>query len=66
MKIKIKERTVNYKLRDWIFTRQRYWGEPIPILHNENQRFSVKESDLPVVLPEVESYLPTDDGSSPC
>jgi len=59
------ERTVNYKLRDWIFTRQRYWGEPIPILHNGNQRFSVKESDLPVVLPEVESYLPTDDGSSP-
>ena len=58
-------KTINYKLRDWIFTRQRYWGEPIPILHNGNERISVNESDLPVVLPEVGSYLPTDDGSSP-
>tara|TARA_B100000676_G_C18089061_1_gene857794 strand:- start:16 stop:2706 length:2691 start_codon:yes stop_codon:yes gene_type:complete len=58
-------KTINYKLRDWIFTRQRYWGEPIPILHKGNQRVSVKESDLPVILPEVESYLPTDDGLSP-
>jgi len=59
------KKTVNYKLRDWIFTRQRYWGEPIPILHNNKKRFAVKEQDLPVKLPEVKSYLPTDDGSSP-
>ncbi len=58
-------KTINYKLRDWIFTRQRYWGEPIPILHDKNKRISVNEKDLPVILPEVESYLPTDDGSSP-
>ena len=57
--------TVNYKLRDWIFTRQRYWGEPIPILHDSKKRIAVKEEDLPVKLPEVKSYLPTDDGSSP-
>jgi len=57
--------TVNYKLRDWIFTRQRYWGEPIPILHDSKKRIAVKEKDLPVKLPEVKSYLPTDDGLSP-
>ena len=57
--------TVNYKLRDWIFTRQRYWGEPIPILHESKKRIAVKEKDLPVKLPEVKSYLPTDDGLSP-
>ncbi len=57
--------TVNYKLRDWIFTRQRYWGEPIPILHDSKKRIAVKEEDLPVKLPEVKSYLPTDDGLSP-
>ena len=59
------KKTINYKLRDWIFTRQRYWGEPIPILHNNKKRFAVKDQDLPVKLPEVKSYLPTDDGSSP-
>jgi len=57
--------TINYKLRDWIFTRQRYWGEPIPILHDSKKRIAVKEEDLPVKLPEVKSYLPTDDGLSP-
>ncbi len=59
------KRTINYKLRDWIFTRQRYWGEPIPILHDGNRRKSVCEKQLPVKLPQVESYLPTSDGSSP-
>ena len=52
-------------MRDWIFTRQRYWGEPIPILHHKNKSISVDERDLPVLLPEVESYLPTKSGKSP-
>lgn len=57
---------VNYKLRDWIFTRQRYWGEPIPVIHCESCGVvPVPEEDLPVVLPEVESYTPTEDGDSP-
>ena len=59
------KKTVNYKLRDWIFTRQRYWGEPIPILHSEDGSESVDEKDLPLELPEVDSYLPTADGMSP-
>jgi len=58
-------KTINYKLRDWIFTRQRYWGEPIPILHSDNNSIALNERDLPVELPEVKSYLPTDDGLSP-
>jgi len=58
--------SINYKLRDWVFTRQRYWGEPIPILHTEDGKVvSVPEEDLPVVLPDVESYMGTSDGSSP-
>jgi leucyl-tRNA synthetase len=57
---------VNYKLRDWVFTRQRYWGEPIPIIHTEDGRVvGVPEDQLPVVLPEVESYTGTRDGLSP-
>ncbi len=59
------KKTINYKLRDWIFTRQRYWGEPIPILHSETGMKAVDEKDLPLELPEVDSYLPTDDGMSP-
>ena len=59
------KKTINYKLRDWIFTRQRYWGEPIPILHSGDERIALKENDLPLKLPPVNSYLPTDDGSSP-
>ena len=57
--------TVNYKLRDWLFSRQRYWGEPFPIIHTENGIKTVSKSDLPVRLPEVENYKPSDDGKSP-
>jgi leucyl-tRNA synthetase len=57
---------VNYKLRDWIFTRQRYWGEPIPLIHTEKDGVvSVPEDQLPVILPEVPDYKPTQDGESP-
>lgn len=63
---KIGNRKVNYKLRDWVFSRQRYWGEPIPIVHCEKCGYvPIDESELPLVLPEVESYMPTDNGESP-
>lgn len=60
------KKTVNYKLRDWVFSRQRYWGEPIPLIHCEKCGVvPVPEEDLPVILPKVESYKPTDTGESP-
>ena len=63
---KIGNRKVNYKLRDWVFSRQRYWGEPIPIVHCDKCGYvPLDESELPLLLPEVESYMPTDNGESP-
>ncbi|MCQ2441491.1 MAG: leucine--tRNA ligase, partial [Clostridia bacterium] len=59
-------RKTNYKLRDWVFSRQRYWGEPIPMVYCEKCGYvPIDESELPLMLPNVESYEPTDNGESP-
>jgi leucyl-tRNA synthetase len=63
---KIGKKKVNYRLQDWIFSRQRFWGEPIPLVHCDKCGWvPVKEEDLPVTLPDVANYEPTDDGESP-
>ncbi|MGD0784998.1 MAG: leucine--tRNA ligase [Sedimentisphaerales bacterium] len=60
------KKAVNYKLRDWLFSRQRYWGEPFPLLHCEDGSIiALDEKDLPLVLPQVESFKPTGDGQPP-
>lgn len=60
------KKTVNYKIRDWVFSRQRYWGEPIPIIHcPKDGAVAVPEAELPVLLPEVKSYEPSGTGESP-
>ncbi len=62
----IGHKKVNFKLRDWVFSRQRYWGEPIPIVHCDDCGYvPIPESELPLKLPMVESYEPTDTGESP-
>jgi leucyl-tRNA synthetase len=63
---KIGQRKINYKMRDWIFSRQRFWGEPIPMVYCEKCGWvPLKEEDLPLLLPDVAEYEPTDDGESP-
>ena len=62
----IGDKKVNYKLREWIFARQRYWGEPIPIVFTEGDEIHVlADEDLPLVLPELEDYAPSKTGASP-
>ena len=62
---KIGTKKVNYKLREWIFARQRYWGEPIPIVYVDDEIKALDDSDLPLVLPELEDYAPSKTGASP-
>ena len=63
---KLGKKEVRYKLRDWIFSRQRYWGEPFPVVHDKDGNVvAVDEKDLPIVLPEVSEYKPTKDGDPP-
>ena len=59
------KKNVNYKLREWIFARQRYWGEPIPIVYLDDEMRALADDDLPLVLPELEDYAPSKTGASP-
>ena len=62
---KLGKKKVNYKLREWIFARQRYWGEPIPIVYLDDEMKALADSDLPLELPELEDYAPSKTGASP-
>lgn len=62
---KLGERKIQYKLRDWLFSRQRYWGEPFPVIHTDAGPTLLDDSQLPVKLPEIERYQPTEDGEPP-
>ncbi|MHA1540881.1 MAG: leucine--tRNA ligase [Alphaproteobacteria bacterium] len=63
---KLGQKTINYKMRDWLFSRQRYWGEPVPMVHCEKCDWQpIPESELPLKLPEIEDYLPTENGDAP-
>ena len=62
---KIGEKKVNYKLREWIFARQRYWGEPLPVVHADGDMIVLDDKDLPLILPELEDYSPSKTGASP-
>ena len=62
---RIGKRHVNYKLREWIFARQRYWGEPIPIVHVDDSMMVLDDKDLPLILPSLEDYSPSKTGASP-
>jgi leucyl-tRNA synthetase len=59
------KKTINYKLRDWLFSRQRYWGEPFPIVWNGTEHRAIDESELPLTLPEMDDFKPTEDGKPP-
>ena len=63
---KLGKKSINYKLRDWLFSRQRYWGEPFPVIHfNESESRGLNDDELPLLLPDVESYKPSGTGESP-
>jgi len=64
-KIEKGEKAVEYKLRDWLFSRQRYWGEPFPIIHVDGEHKAIPEDELPLLLPDVKQYQPTGTGDSP-
>ena len=61
----IGKKSINYKMRDWIFARQRYWGEPVPVLHFDDHIEALEDSELPLVLPELDDYSPSKKGEAP-
>ena len=61
----IGKESINYRIRDWVFARQRYWGEPVPVLHFEDHIEALKDDELPLVLPELEDYSPSKKGQAP-
>ena len=61
----IGKKSINYRIRDWIFARQRYWGEPVPVLHFDDHIESLPDSELPLVLPELDNYSPSKKGEAP-